>query len=158
MKISTKEKRILLGLCSIIVLLIVITKSIAYYNWYNDPFRPFTENEKNQIESQKSPEPLKIAGTYVWEGTRKIDYGLEAHEKVTLTINNDGTCTSEEYTLESNDTRIFNLQWFIVRDNKICFGRFNVPNPDMQTPGAQFFGNVVSDGIQVDDHYYKRIN
>jgi hypothetical protein len=152
------KRRIIIISASIILLSVIIWKSIAYYNWKNDPFRPLTEMEKAQIESQKSPEPIKIAGTYIWEGTRKIDYGLEAHEKITLTINNDGTCTSEEYTLESNDTRIFNLQWFIVRDNEICFGRFNVPNPDMKTPGAQFFGNVVSDGIEVDDHYYKRVN
>ena len=74
MKITSKEKRILISLISIIILLIVIIKSITYYNWYNDPFRPFSENEKTQIESQKSPEPLKITGTYVWEGTRSISF------------------------------------------------------------------------------------
>ena len=118
-----------------------------------------TSCDGNQnIQKEEVVEKIVIPGVYVWEGTRKIDYGLEAHERITLTMNADGTCISEEYTVESNDTRTFYLQWYISSSGSIVFGKFNTPNPNGQSEGAQFIGYAQSDGLKMDHSgFYKKI-
>lgn len=166
MKITSKEKRILIVLISIIILLIVITKSIAYYNWYNDPFRPFSDNEKTQIESQKSPEPIKIAGTYVWEGTRSISFyynykqmSQDVDGRDVIEIFEDGNCTENWTSTNSAYENNKNYRWYIDNEkSKIVFGVFKDQNPNDQSPGAMFSGIISNEGIKMTSgSFYKKI-
>ncbi len=165
MKITIKEKRILIVLVSIIILLIIIAKSVAYYNWYNDPFRAFTENEKKLIESQKSPEPIKIAGKYVWEGTRSMSFYYNYKQMTqdiegrdVIEIFEDGNSTENWTSTNSAYQDNKNYRWYFNNEkSKIVFGVFKDQNPSDQSPGAMFSGIISNEGIRMTSgNFYKK--
>jgi len=166
MKLTIKEKRILIVLVSIIILLIIIAKSVAYYNWYNDPFRPLTETEKSKFESQKSPDPIKIVGTYVWEGRRSMSFYYNYQQmtqdvdgKDVIEIFEDGNSTENWTSTNSAYQDTKNYRWYFNNENsKIVFGVFKEQNPNDQSPGAMFSGIISNEGIRMTSgNFYKKI-
>ena len=59
-KIMKKKNIIFVGII-LIISIFFIYKIIEYYNWKNDPFRPLTKEERNEIENKSDKDESNIS-------------------------------------------------------------------------------------------------